>query len=109
MFEVDLAIVSGSPQIGAALRPVGGAERTGWVEPARADYLANLRHDRCPVCTLQLGDVIPHLRERLPDDAVITNGAGNYTVRAHRFYDLDRYGTQPSPGRWATASRRRSW
>ena len=38
-----------------------------------------------------------HLRERLPDDAVITNGAGNYTVWAHRFYEFRRYGTQLAP------------
>ena len=38
-----------------------------------------------------------HLRERLPDDAVITNGAGNYTVWAHRFYEFHRYGTQLAP------------
>ena len=38
-----------------------------------------------------------YLRERLPDDAVITNGAGNYTVWAHRFYEFRRYGTQLAP------------
>jgi len=38
-----------------------------------------------------------HLRERLPADAVITNGAGNYTVWAHRFYEFHRYGTQLAP------------
>ena len=96
VFEAALPIVSGSPQFAAALRPVDGAARAGWVESARADYLANLRHDPLPG-DVQLGDVMAHLRERLPDDAVITNGAGNYTVWAHRFYEFHRYGTQLAP------------
>ena len=37
------------------------------------------------------------LRERLPDDAILTNGAGNYTVWAHRFYDSAASGTQLAP------------
>jgi acetolactate synthase I/II/III large subunit len=38
-----------------------------------------------------------HLRERLPDDAILTNGAGNYTVWCHRFYSFRRYRTQLAP------------
>jgi acetolactate synthase I/II/III large subunit len=96
VFEAALPVVSGSPQFAAMLRPVDGTARTGWVESARADYLANLRHDPLPG-DVQLGDVMAHLRERLPDDAVITNGAGNYTVWAHRFYEFHRHGTQLAP------------
>lgn len=97
VFEADVPVVSGSPQFAAALRPVGGGERrAAWVESARADYLANLQHPKLPG-DLELGDVMAHLRGRLPDDAVITNGAGNYTVWAHRFYEFRRYGTQLAP------------
>jgi acetolactate synthase-1/2/3 large subunit len=93
VYEAEVPIVSGSPQFAAALRPVDGAGRAGWTEAARADYLANLRHDPLPGA-LQLAEVMAFLRERLPDDAIITNGAGNYTVWAHRFYEFRRYGTQ---------------
>jgi acetolactate synthase I/II/III large subunit len=96
VYEAELPIVSGSPQFAAALRPVDGAHRSGWVEEARAGYFANLRHDPLPG-DLQLGDVIAHLRDRLPDDAVLTNGAGNFTVWCHRFYEFHRYGTQLAP------------
>ncbi len=96
VYEPELPIVSGSPQFAAQLRPVEGAARAGWVQAARADYLANLRPDPLPG-DLQLGDVIVQLRERLPDDAVITNGAGNFSVWAHRFYEFRRYGTQLAP------------
>jgi acetolactate synthase-1/2/3 large subunit len=96
VYEADLPIVSGSPQFAAALRPVDGAHRTDWVEEARAGYLVNLRHDPLPG-DVQMGDVMAHLRERLPEDAVLTNGAGNYTVWCHRFYEFHRYGTQLAP------------
>ena len=96
IYEADLPIVSGSPQFAAALRPVEGAHRAAWVDSARADHLANLLH--APAAgELDLGEVMAHLRRRLPDDAVLTNGAGNYTVWAHRFYEFRRYGTQLAP------------
>ena len=96
VYEADLPIVSGSPQFAAALRAVDGAARSALVEQAHADYLANLGPVAMPG-SLQLAEVIAHLRERLPDDAVITNGAGNYSVWAHRFYEFRRYGTQLAP------------
>jgi acetolactate synthase I/II/III large subunit len=96
VYEADLPIVSGSPQFAAALRPVDGAHRAGWVEEARRDYLANLRNDPVP-SEVDLGEVLAHLRERLPEDAVLTNGAGNFTVWCHRFYEFHRYGTQLAP------------
>jgi acetolactate synthase-1/2/3 large subunit len=96
VYEADLPIVSGSPQFAAMLRPVEGAHRAGEVEEARAEYLANLRHDPQPG-DLQMGEVMAYLRERLPEDSVITNGAGNFSVWAHRFYEFRRYGTQLAP------------
>jgi acetolactate synthase I/II/III large subunit len=96
VYEADLPIVSGSPQFAAALRPIEGAHRARWVEEGRRDYLANLRHPKLPG-DLELAEVIAYLRERLPDDAVLTNGAGNYTVWCHRFYEFHRYGTQLAP------------
>jgi acetolactate synthase I/II/III large subunit len=37
------------------------------------------------------------LRERLPDDAVVASGAGNYTAWVHRFFQFRRHGTQLAP------------
>ena len=99
VFEPDLPIVSGSPEFLAAARalePVEPAQRAGWTESARADFISGLRHMRGPG-ELDLGDVIEHLRERLPDDAILTNGAGNYTVWCHLYYVFRRYRTQLAP------------
>jgi len=96
VYEAELPIASSSPEFASMLTPVDGARRATWVESAHADYLANLRGTPLPG-DLQLADVLAYLRERLPEDAVITSGAGNYTVWAHRFYEFRRYGTQLAP------------
>ena len=96
VYEPDLAIVSSSPGFLRALEPVEGAHRAGWFASAHADFLASLRHKRGPG-ELVVGDVIEHLREHLPADAFLTNGAGNYTVWCHRFYAFRRYRTQLAP------------
>jgi len=37
------------------------------------------------------------LRERLPEDAIVVNGAGNFSLWVHRFFTYRRYGTQIAP------------
>ncbi len=46
---------------------------------------------------VKLEEVICHLREVLPEDAIITNGAGNYAGWLHRYYSYKSYGTQLAP------------
>jgi acetolactate synthase I/II/III large subunit len=99
VFEPNLPIVSGSPEFLAAARalePVEAAQRAAWTESARADFISGLRHRRGPG-ELDLGDVVEYLRERLPDDAILTNGAGNYTVWCHLYYVFRSYRTQLAP------------
>jgi len=99
VFQPDLPILAGSAEFLAAARalePVDGSHRVEWTESAHADFLASLQHKRGPG-ELDVGDVMQHLRERLPDDAILTNGAGNYTVWCHRFYSFSRYRTQLAP------------
>jgi acetolactate synthase I/II/III large subunit len=96
VYEPDLAIVSGLPEFAAVLEPVDPSQWRAWTQAARADYLANLLHTPWPV-GVDLGEVMAFLRRRLPDDAVFTSGAGNFTVWAHRFYEFTRYRTQLAP------------
>lgn len=99
VFQPDLSIVAGSREFLAAARalePVDGSHRAEWTESGHADFLMSLRHKRGPG-ELDIGDVMQYLRERLPDDAILTNGAGNYTVWCHRFYSFSRYRTQLAP------------
>ncbi len=46
---------------------------------------------------VNLGAVMIHLREQLPDDAVICNGAGNYASWIHRFYRFRQLATHIAP------------
>jgi len=63
---------------------------------AREEYLDNLRHLPLPG-DLDMGEVMATLRDRLPADAILTNGAGNFSVWAHRFYEFRQYPTQLAP------------
>ncbi len=99
VYEPDLPIVSGVTELAAGLQelePVDSSRWREWTASARADYLANLRHRPLPGC-LDLGEVMAFLRRRLPEDAVLACGAGNFTVWAHRFYEFARFGTQLAP------------
>ncbi|KAA2241231.1 thiamine pyrophosphate-binding protein [Salinarimonas soli] len=46
---------------------------------------------------LQMGQVMAHLRETLPSDAILCNGAGNFATWIHRFWPFRHYGTQLAP------------
>ncbi|MGA2795828.1 MAG: thiamine pyrophosphate-binding protein [Roseiarcus sp.] len=49
------------------------------------------------VGAVQLAEIVAWLRQRLPDDAILTNGAGNYSGWVHRFFRFRRYGAQLAP------------
>ncbi len=88
VYRPALGVVSGSPDLLAALAKAVPSKLVGWAswrEAARADFEAW----RMPVETpgdLKMERVIRHLGEALPRNAVITNGAGNYSAWAHRYY-----------------------
>ena len=46
---------------------------------------------------VDLWSIVRWLDERLPDDAIVTNGAGNYATWMHRLFRYRRYGTQLAP------------
>jgi len=47
--------------------------------------------------SFQMGQVMSHLNQVLPADAIMCNGAGNYATWLHRFRHFTRYGTQLAP------------
>jgi acetolactate synthase-1/2/3 large subunit len=46
---------------------------------------------------LNMGEVVRALRDVLPKDAIICNGAGNYASWVHRFHRFRAFGTQLAP------------
>ena len=74
-----------------ARRPGGSLARV-----AHADYEA--WRDAAPVPgDVDLWQIVRWLDERLPDDAILTNGAGNYTVWLHRLFRYRGFRTQLAP------------
>ncbi|MFP3943696.1 MAG: thiamine pyrophosphate-binding protein, partial [Alphaproteobacteria bacterium] len=89
------------PEMAAALAALevegGGPARREWVQSARADYEAFRRPVDISSRGVNLSRVFSLLAERLPEDAIITNGAGNYAAWLHRFYWHRRFATLAGP------------
>ena len=78
------------------LPAVDSARWRDWTHAAREDYVANLRHS--PMAgPVDLGDIMAFLRKRLPENSIVTNGAGNYSGWVHRFYQYTGFRTQLAP------------
>jgi acetolactate synthase I/II/III large subunit len=56
-----------------------------WTEAAHADYEANLVPQALPG-EIDMPAIVATLAKHLPDDAVLTNGAGNFASWVHRFF-----------------------
>ncbi len=67
-----------------------------WRTGARADYEAWTKPEATPG-EVQLAQVVAHLNETLPENAVISNGAGNYTAFVHRYYRYGGFRTELGP------------
>ncbi len=102
VYQPDLAIQASTPAFAAAARaldPVASPPYAGVREAARQDYLAWTTPPSAKAFTgtVDMAQAIADLRERLPDDAVICNGAGNYAAWVHRYYRYRSYRSQLAP------------
>jgi acetolactate synthase I/II/III large subunit len=101
VYRPHLAINATPTAFSAALEAVQPPTSVPWARrtaEAHADYLAwsdpsSVQHPGA----LQMGQVMAHLRQVLPVDTVICNGAGNFSVWVHRFWPFRAYGTQLAP------------
>ena len=98
IYQADLMINAGVREFAAAARALMAPHVAwgDWTKAARADYLAWQRHAPMPG-PVDLGEVMALLRETLPADSILTNGAGNYAIWLHRFYQYRGFRTQLAP------------
>jgi acetolactate synthase I/II/III large subunit len=99
VYSADLPIVSGMPEMAAALVALKAPAQPAWsgaIEEAHGAYL-EWRKPRPMLGDVQLGEIMASLRERLPADAIVTNGAGNYATWLHRHYSYRHYRSQLAP------------
>ena len=69
----------------------------GTADAAHADYLAWTETATPQPGAVNFGEIVVWLRDNLPADAIITNGAGNYSAWVHRFFRLRRFAQHIAP------------
>jgi len=100
VYQPALAIHASPQAFAAALEGLQPPNAVPWAQEtqaANADFHAWTDEPKPTPGKLQYGAVIRWLRDRLPEDAVICNGAGNYAIWVQRYLRFRRYGTQLAP------------
>jgi len=98
VYRPALAVTATAPDFTRALAalPACGTDWGDWTRAARAEYDAWVTPQPTPGDVRQ-EEVIAWLSATLPEDAIITNGAGNYAAWLHRYFCYKRYRTQLAP------------
>jgi acetolactate synthase-1/2/3 large subunit len=100
VYRAHLAINASPTAFAAALEGLEPPSEPKWRNEtplAHADFLAWTDKPTAVPGPVNLGEIIAGLRGKLPDDAVICNGAGNFSVWVHRYARYRRYGSELAP------------
>jgi acetolactate synthase-1/2/3 large subunit len=84
VYVTDLGVHAGPNAFAKALTPVSGYWND-WREQARKKYELTFSAPAQPG-PVDMVEVSAWLRENLPDDVILTNGAGNFTVWPNKFF-----------------------
>jgi len=90
------ADVAGFLEACADMEPLDSSAWADDAKAAHADYMAFTTPPPSE-SAVDLGAVMDAVRDVLPDDAIITNGAGNYAIWVHRYFRYKQPGTQLAP------------
>ena len=100
VYRPHLAIHAAPTAFAAAAATLAPPPVISWraeTEAAHADYLGWSNEPAEVPGAVNLGAIMVWLRENLPADAIVCNGAGNYAAWIHRFYRFRRFATQIAP------------
>jgi acetolactate synthase-1/2/3 large subunit len=100
VYRPHLAIHAAPSEFARALSELEAPNRSpwdDWTRCAHAEFLAWTDTATAVPGAVNLGEIVVGLRDTLPADAVICNGAGNFSLWVHRFHRYRRYGTQLAP------------
>lgn len=100
VYSPHLAINATPARFAPALDGIKAPADLRWREETRVvheDYLAWSERSTEVPGAVNLGEIMIGLRERLPRDAIICNGAGNFAGWVHRFHRFRQFGTQIGP------------
>jgi acetolactate synthase-1/2/3 large subunit len=96
VYTPDLSILSGAgafAEAAAALEPSSPNRWEAVTREAREQYLASIEPKPGPGA-IKFGEVIAWLNQELADDAIVTNGAGNYSIWLNNHFQYRRFNTQ---------------
>ncbi|MEJ2374026.1 MAG: thiamine pyrophosphate-binding protein [Pseudolabrys sp.] len=94
VYHAALAINASPTAFCSALEGLQPPNEIAWrgeSDTAHTDFLAWTEQATPQPGGVNLGEIMVWLRDNLPDDAVITQGAGNFSGWVHRFYRVRRY------------------
>ncbi|MGA8820316.1 MAG: thiamine pyrophosphate-binding protein [Xanthobacteraceae bacterium] len=98
VYSPNLAIHATPTAFAAALEKLDLQRSVrGDAEAVHADYLAWTEKPTEQPGAVNFGAVMVWLRDNLPSDAIICNGAGNYASWIHRFLRMRRFGQHVAP------------
>ena len=100
VYQPQLAIQASPLAFAAALDTLTPSAAPAWSGEAakvHADYLDWTATPRKLPGDFQYGEVVAWLRDRLPKDAIVCNGAGNYAGWLHRFHRFHTFAAQLAP------------
>ena len=99
VYEADLMINADMGEfahLASVVPPVDSAAWREWTHQARKDYEINIEPQSSPG-NVDLAQIMLELRKQLPADAIMTNGAGNYSGWIQRYWQYGGYRTQLGP------------
>lgn len=101
VYHADVPILASMPEFARAARALPALPQQprwrAWTQAARADYEAHQQPPASMPGDVDLGQVMAHLRDTLPPDTIVSNGAGNYTLWVQRFWRYGGLRTQLAP------------
>jgi acetolactate synthase-1/2/3 large subunit len=100
VYQPTLAIQATPAPFAAAVAEISGppnGTNAAEAAAAHAEYLEWSETPRQLPGAFQYGEAMVWLRDRLPADAIICNGAGNFTTWIHRYYRFRKLCTQLAP------------
>ncbi|MCC8945048.1 thiamine pyrophosphate-binding protein [Bradyrhizobium sp. Arg62] len=100
VYQPALAIQATPAAFAAAVETMMPTAVPAWkgeAAKAHADYLAWTDKPRELPGSFQYGEVVTWLRDRLPKDAIVCNGAGNYAGWIHRHHRFHAFAAQLAP------------
>lgn len=100
VYRPELAICAGPSEFVAALADLAPTATPVWAERTKAMHASYLGWSTPPQTgpgAVQMGPIMAWIEENVPQDAIFTNGAGNYATWLHRFHRFRRFATQAAP------------